>query len=104
MLYGKFFFWHASMHAGPKFQIWFGTMPRLTISELELIREVLLSQAEHFELDVALPLIRQFKGMGASPTSTTTSNGRSTTNAWTERGDGGEAHWQRLLGGGGGKD
>jgi PHYB activation tagged suppressor 1 len=52
------------MLAGPKFLIWFGTTPRLTISEPEQIREVLLSRAEHFERYVAPPLIRQFEGMG----------------------------------------
>jgi PHYB activation tagged suppressor 1 len=52
------------MHAGPKFLIWFGRTPRLTISEPELILEVLVSRAEHFERYVAPPLIRQFEGVG----------------------------------------
>jgi hypothetical protein len=52
------------MHAGPKFLIWFGTTPQLTISEQELIREVLLSRAEHFKRYIVPPLIRQFEGMG----------------------------------------
>jgi hypothetical protein len=52
------------MHASPKFLIWFGTTPQLTISEQELIREVLLSRAEHFKRYIVPPLIRQFEGMG----------------------------------------
>ncbi|KAK3127885.1 hypothetical protein QOZ80_7AG0579710 [Eleusine coracana subsp. coracana] len=58
------FYHHWRKLYGPKFLIWFGTTPRLTISEPELIREVLLSRAEHFERYVAPPLIRQFEGMG----------------------------------------
>ncbi|TVU37498.1 hypothetical protein EJB05_10814, partial [Eragrostis curvula] len=60
------FYHHWRKLYGPKFLIWFGTSPRLTISEPELIREVLLSRAEHFDRYVAPPLIRQFEGMGLS--------------------------------------
>lgn len=52
--------------AGPKHLIWFGSTPRLTISEPELIREVLLSRAEHFDRYEAHPMICQFEGYGLS--------------------------------------
>uniref|UniRef100_A0ACD5TQF5 Uncharacterized protein n=1 Tax=Avena sativa TaxID=4498 RepID=A0ACD5TQF5_AVESA len=49
---------------GPKHLIWFGTKPRLMISSPELIREVLVVQAEHFDRYEAHPLICQFEGYG----------------------------------------
>lgn len=52
--------------AGPKHLIWFGTKARLTISEPELIREVLVTRAEHFDRYEAHPLICQFEGYGLS--------------------------------------
>ncbi|KAL6657482.1 hypothetical protein ACP70R_005262 [Stipagrostis hirtigluma subsp. patula] len=60
------FYHHWRKLYGPKFVIWFGTTPRLTISEPELIREVLLSRAEHFDRYEAPPLICQFEGYGLS--------------------------------------
>jgi PHYB activation tagged suppressor 1 len=51
---------------GPKHLIWFGTKARLTISSPELIREVLLTRAEHFDRYEAHPLICQFEGYGLS--------------------------------------
>ena len=54
------------LHAGPMHLIWFGRTPRLIVSEPELIREVLLSRAEHFDRYEAQPLIRQFEGLGLS--------------------------------------
>ncbi|KAF8679087.1 hypothetical protein HU200_045845 [Digitaria exilis] len=50
----------------PMHLIWFGSTPRLVVSQPELIREVLLSRAEHFDRYDAHPLIRQFEGLGLS--------------------------------------
>ncbi|XP_062187946.1 cytochrome P450 734A5-like isoform X2 [Phragmites australis] len=58
------FYHHWRKLYGPKFLIWFGSTPRLTISEPELIREVLLSRAEHFDRYEAPPLVCQFEGYG----------------------------------------
>ncbi|CAM0907090.1 unnamed protein product [Alopecurus aequalis] len=51
---------------GPMHLIWFGTKARLTISSPELIREVLLTRAEHFDRYEAHPLICQYEGYGLS--------------------------------------
>src|SRR4051812_835738 len=37
------------MPAGSTFLIWFGPTPRLAVADPDLIREILLSQAEHFD-------------------------------------------------------
>ncbi|KAI5008428.1 hypothetical protein ZWY2020_009476 [Hordeum vulgare] len=58
------FYHHWRKLYGPKHLIWFGTKARLTISAPELIREVLLTRAEHFDRYEAHPLICQFEGYG----------------------------------------
>ncbi|KAL6841871.1 hypothetical protein ACP4OV_028383 [Aristida adscensionis] len=58
------FYHHWRKLYGPKFLIWFGSTPRLTISEPEVIREVVLSRAEHFDRYEAPPLVCQFEGYG----------------------------------------
>ncbi|CAL5071454.1 unnamed protein product [Urochloa decumbens] len=60
------FYHHWRKLYGPMHLIWFGSTPRLIVSEPELIREVLLSRAEHFDRYEAHPLIRQFEGLGLS--------------------------------------
>ncbi|XP_047062287.1 cytochrome P450 734A5-like [Lolium rigidum] len=60
------FYHHWRKLYGPKHLIWFGTKARLTISSPELIREVLLTRAEHFDRYEAHPLICQFEGYGLS--------------------------------------
>ncbi|CAL5084387.1 unnamed protein product [Urochloa decumbens] len=60
------FYHHWRKLYGPMHLIWFGSTPRLIVSEPELIREVLLSRAEHFDRYEAQPLIRQFEGLGLS--------------------------------------
>ncbi|KAJ1292212.1 hypothetical protein BS78_02G374400 [Paspalum vaginatum] len=58
------FYSHWRKLYGPMHLIWFGRTPRLVVSEPELIREVLLSRAEHFDRYEAHPLICQFEGLG----------------------------------------
>ncbi|VAH43136.1 unnamed protein product [Triticum turgidum subsp. durum] len=58
------FYHHWRKLYGPKHLIWFGTKARLTISAPELVREVLLTRAEHFDRYEAHPLICQFEGYG----------------------------------------
>ncbi|RLM87431.1 hypothetical protein C2845_PM04G32620 [Panicum miliaceum] len=60
------FYHHWRKLYGPMHMIWFGSTPRLIVSEPELIREVLLSRAEHFDRYEAHPLIGQFEGLGLS--------------------------------------
>ncbi|KAL5212470.1 hypothetical protein ABZP36_023317 [Zizania latifolia] len=49
---------------GPRFLIWFGPTPRLTVAEPELIREIFLTRAEAFDRYEAHPIVRQLEGDG----------------------------------------
>ncbi|XP_052162794.1 cytochrome P450 734A5 [Oryza glaberrima] len=60
------FYHHWRKLYGPMHLIWFGRTPRLVVSEPELIREVLLTRADHFDRYEAHPMICQFEGYGLS--------------------------------------
>ncbi|RLN25394.1 hypothetical protein C2845_PM07G00510 [Panicum miliaceum] len=46
------------------FLIWFGPTPRLAVADPDLIREILLSRAEHFDRYESHPMVRQLEGEG----------------------------------------
>jgi cytochrome P450 len=49
---------------GSTFLIWFGPTPRLAVADPDLIREILLSRAEHFDRYESHPMVRQLEGEG----------------------------------------
>ncbi|TKW22551.1 hypothetical protein SEVIR_4G236100v4 [Setaria viridis] len=49
---------------GPMFLIWFGPTPRLTVADPELVREILLTNADAFDRYEAHPVVRQLEGDG----------------------------------------
>ncbi|KAK3130757.1 hypothetical protein QOZ80_6BG0497690 [Eleusine coracana subsp. coracana] len=49
---------------GPTFLIWFGPTPRLTVSDPELVREILVTRADAFDRYEAHPVVRQLEGDG----------------------------------------
>jgi hypothetical protein len=51
-------------HTGSTFLIWFGPTPRLAVADPDLIREILLSRAEHFDRYESHPMVRQLEGEG----------------------------------------
>lgn len=52
------------MDAGGTFVVWFGATVRVTVSEPELIREILSSNSELYEKNDAPPLVKQLEGDG----------------------------------------
>ncbi|KAI3524514.1 hypothetical protein L1887_03172 [Cichorium endivia] len=58
------FYHHWKKIYGPTFLIWFGPMPRLTVSDPDLIREIFCSKSELYEKNEAHPLIKQLEGDG----------------------------------------
>uniref|UniRef100_A0ACD5VFX4 Uncharacterized protein n=2 Tax=Avena sativa TaxID=4498 RepID=A0ACD5VFX4_AVESA len=55
---------HNALAAGSTFLIWFGPTPRLAVADPDLIREILLSRAEHFDRYESHPMVRQLEGEG----------------------------------------
>jgi PHYB activation tagged suppressor 1 len=49
---------------GSTFLIWFGPTPRLAVADPDLIREILLSHADHFDRYESHPMVRQLEGEG----------------------------------------
>lgn len=49
---------------GSTFLIWFGPTPRLAVADPDLIREILLSRADHFDRYESHPMVRQLEGEG----------------------------------------
>jgi PHYB activation tagged suppressor 1 len=49
---------------GSTFLIWFGPTPRLAVADPDLIREIMLSRAEHFDRYESHPTVRQLEGEG----------------------------------------
>ncbi|KAK1662398.1 hypothetical protein QYE76_050557 [Lolium multiflorum] len=58
------FYHHWKKIYGSTFLIWFGPTPRLAVADPDLIREILLSRAEHFDRYESHPMVRQLEGEG----------------------------------------
>ncbi|KAK7304182.1 hypothetical protein RJT34_15291 [Clitoria ternatea] len=58
------FYHHWKKIYGATFLVWFGPTVRVTISDPELIREILCSKSELYEKNEAPPLIKQLEGDG----------------------------------------
>ncbi|XP_073146823.1 cytochrome P450 734A1-like [Henckelia pumila] len=58
------FYHHWKKLYGSMFIVWFGTTPRLTISDPALVRQVLVDKAELFEKNESPTLLRELEGDG----------------------------------------
>lgn len=58
------FYHHWRKIYGSTFLIWFGPTPRLAVADPDLIREILLSRADHFDRYESHPMVRQLEGEG----------------------------------------
>ncbi|XP_075478474.1 cytochrome P450 734A1-like [Primulina tabacum] len=58
------FYHHWKKIYGSTFIVWFGTTPRLTISDPALVRQVLVEKAEFFEKNESPTLVRELEGDG----------------------------------------
>ncbi|KAK8654627.1 hypothetical protein V6N13_107234 [Hibiscus sabdariffa] len=58
------FYHHWNKIYGATFLVWFGPTVRLTVSDPDLIREILTSKSELYEKNEAHPLIKQLEGDG----------------------------------------
>ncbi|WVZ72505.1 hypothetical protein U9M48_020953 [Paspalum notatum var. saurae] len=58
------FYHHWKKIYGSTFLIWFGPTPRLAVADPDLIREILLSRAHHFDRYESHPMVRQLEGEG----------------------------------------
>lgn len=52
------------LYAGSTFIVWFGTTPRLTISDPALVSQVLVEKSEFFEKNEPPALVRELEGDG----------------------------------------
>ncbi|GJN05656.1 hypothetical protein PR202_ga23305 [Eleusine coracana subsp. coracana] len=58
------FYHHWRKIYGSTFLIWFGPTPRLAVADPDLIREIMLSRADHFDRYESHPMVRQLEGDG----------------------------------------
>ncbi|KAK3160500.1 hypothetical protein QOZ80_1BG0060280 [Eleusine coracana subsp. coracana] len=58
------FYHHWRKIYGSTFLIWFGPTPRLAVADPDLIREIMLSRADHFDRYESHPMVRQLEGEG----------------------------------------
>ncbi|CAD6239999.1 unnamed protein product [Miscanthus lutarioriparius] len=58
------FYHHWKKIYGSTFLIWFGPTPRLAVADPDLIREIFLSRADHFDRYESHPMVRQLEGEG----------------------------------------
>ncbi|KAK4757011.1 hypothetical protein SAY87_007138 [Trapa incisa] len=58
------FYHHWKKIYGSTFLIWFGPTVRLTVSDPDLIREILISRSEFYEKNESHPLVKQLEGDG----------------------------------------
>ncbi|KAM0933352.1 putative cytochrome P450 [Dioscorea sansibarensis] len=58
------FYHHWKKIYGSTFLLWFGPTPRLTVSDPDLIREILVSRSDAFDRYESHPLVRQLEGDG----------------------------------------
>lgn len=52
------------LFAGPTYVIWFGTTPRVTISDPTMIKEIFFTKSEFFDKTEAPPIITKIEGHG----------------------------------------
>lgn len=58
------FYHHWNKFYGSTFLIWFGPIPRLTVSDPDMIREIFTSNSQFYEKNQAHPLVKQLEGDG----------------------------------------